>query len=1068
MPFNDPVLFPVPKELRLNKQNFEDAKLRFLLVFPQPFHEKTVSQTMRVIYNCVREFAGFDVYFDWMYSSREGLVRYQNGKPSLFGFESQRPMQDFDIVGTSFSFLPTDLPIFMKALKDVPRFNHLHRERVGDTTSPFMVCGGQPVDHLTLTLGEIFDAVYLGLAEHPDGTVKMFREALAMLAEGKTVKANKMELIERLCKRSPSEKQKIGWLYPQAYTYTHRVEDGVLKFTLDGVKDGYPMKVRPNVSVDPETYGHYYSKHMPMPLTARPDKASVLLSYGCIGANSCSFSVSSGTHVWTDKGIVTVDSLRPLVPCKVDASTLDVVVDAFQTAFEPEYQYRFSSGLSLYGSLDHKFLVLDPATNTLTETRGRDLKQGDIMLRKRGTSFAMEAGQDYHFRPVNHRFVYDAALLDRETLIDYVDEAVTDDALHFSDEVEANKAAQFVAAAGFVPSMLVHNGVFVVKGTEVSTAPVEIGYEAFQGLVAQAKVTFSAYIDAELVKFYPYPTELYESLTPLVFGWQNPVGITQVNFARLTVFDTHAILAAKVSLPATLSKGVYPLYQLTGYPSIEAVTITADNYTLRMVDGLVSIELLTDLAEPFEPSAEPLDVEIVLPYTLRDGVPWKPTDAQVQTVLSQGILGLLTSAEFTMDTFVVSRPTDKIVQMFDLTTRDTHHVCFDSLLTHQCHEGHFYGVWREVGLARLWELMESAKREYFADKLEYHSINSINHSRFDEVLALSTKHFYKVATINYRGDSAAYNPDLLDTQMAATRGNRGFTLSVEGVSERIRSGMLNKNLYEEEIVALAKSVIAASFSRLKMMLILTGWETPEDFKEFEDLMDSLVAYAMENNYHFNMFASFVRLEHTPFTPLYHWPREIAWQSYNAIINNAEPLRIAGPHRVRVSSPQSNVMATLINDLDGVGYSYLIQPYMDGKVKDLFDREHLDLIVARLKVAGVDLERLFRGAGASLKARADEFLERTTKHWFHTHIAGAPSNTYMVRDLLEHGDELRKASKSMPYCLKTVASQGRLFKAHVPFYEIGKNFKESLIVEIARAQKELEAIDKELGGVTATG
>lgn len=92
------------------------------------------------------------------------------------------------------------------------------------------------------------------------------------------------------------------------------------------------------------------------------------------------------------------------------------------------------------------------------------------------------------------------------------------------------------------------------------------------------------------------------------------------------------------------------------------------------------------------------------------------------------------------------------------------------------------------------------------------------------------KRFSTNSVIAFRADVVAETPDYLDFLRAI--GNLRVTIALEGLSDRVRNKILNKNLSWERFLRCCEYAFKARYALLKVNLITTGYENEEDIDEF--------------------------------------------------------------------------------------------------------------------------------------------------------------------------------------------------------------------------------------------
>ena len=200
-----------------------------------------------------------------------------------------------------------------------------------------------------------------------------------------------------------------------------------------------------------------------------------------------------------------------------------------------------------------------------------------------------------------------------------------------------------------------------------------------------------------------------------------------------------------------------------------------------------------------------------------------------------------------------------------------------------CHEGTLYGAWRERNIEDLSKALETEKRFTMGESFSYYSFNSNYHSEYGKSLEKAYEYFDNVSTINLRCDCLA-------ASVRRDRGNNYLTMlkrlgavsissPFEGVSERVRNGLFNKNLTSGEIIDVDKLIFDLKFLRVKHGLILSGYENKYDWDEFRDFTRRIkdLRDSCKSNTQVSFNSGY--LVHDFGTPLYHLPKYTSLMSW---------------------------------------------------------------------------------------------------------------------------------------------------------------------------------------------
>lgn len=186
-----------------------------------------------------------------------------------------------------------------------------------------------------------------------------------------------------------------------------------------------------------------------------------------------------------------------------------------------------------------------------------------------------------------------------------------------------------------------------------------------------------------------------------------------------------------------------------------------------------------------------------------------------------------------------------------------------------CEEGGLVS-WREVELQTLLEKIKRSKKLSLANSYNSYSYNTPYHSQLNDILWNAANMFDSISAIAFRADIVAAKPDFV--KMFRTLGAQRQTVAIEGISDRIRNGYLNKNLSWEELRNACKAFFENRFMQMKLFLILTGLEEKDDFDEFWREMDKIYEMRAQMGASTFFVFSFTAQVYFPNTPLQYEPR----------------------------------------------------------------------------------------------------------------------------------------------------------------------------------------------------
>jgi radical SAM superfamily enzyme YgiQ (UPF0313 family) len=259
------------------------ASLRVLFFFPSLASDKLHSRTPFTLYNILKAKFGPSVFVDiCMEPSEFQMKAYFREYPVIVGAFSHRTWHDFDILGLSVAIARSE---FAEAYRSLHQdgFPLSHGDRLDDGRTPLLVLGGIAADG-SGALDGVVDLVLLGLGERV--LPALVEAAFQAQAARGSVSRGKRQVIEAM-------KRFRGVCYPQDYPYGWHVRDGVVH--------SFPVwkeelsRIEPDTLLDIEEYGAAGDVQRAWAVSGSR-RASVLVSWGCSGAGSCTFCAEGNLY----------------------------------------------------------------------------------------------------------------------------------------------------------------------------------------------------------------------------------------------------------------------------------------------------------------------------------------------------------------------------------------------------------------------------------------------------------------------------------------------------------------------------------------------------------------------------------------------------------------------------------------------------------------------------------------------------------------------------------------------------------------------------------------------------
>lgn len=186
----------------------------------------------------------------------------------------------------------------------------------------------------------------------------------------------------------------------------------------------------------------------------------------------------------------------------------------------------------------------------------------------------------------------------------------------------------------------------------------------------------------------------------------------------------------------------------------------------------------------------------------------------------------------TYDRVVAVEALAEVVPMYDVFDTDDHTVCYNGVITHQCHEGAYTGGWVENTPERLVELAKLCRKHTASTTLKAYSFNSNYLSDYKRNIFDWLGVYPRVTFNNMRLEELGLDKDAL--KMMKLAGYQRMTAPLEGISERIRNNLLNKNLSEKALDSYLEYGMMMGAVDCKVGIVLTGYEEEQDWQSFYD------------------------------------------------------------------------------------------------------------------------------------------------------------------------------------------------------------------------------------------
>jgi radical SAM superfamily enzyme YgiQ (UPF0313 family) len=150
-----------------------------------------------------------------------------------------------------------------------------------------------------------------------------------------------------------------------------------------------------------------------------------------------------------------------------------------------------------------------------------------------------------------------------------------------------------------------------------------------------------------------------------------------------------------------------------------------------------------------------------------------------------------------------------------------------------CAESFSRKPYREFSLPVLCSAALRQKAATGAFDVEVYSFNFGMHGDFYRILRALSSLFPSLGLKSQRADSLAADPDMLTYLHAVNK--TSITLGIEGISPRLRR-YCSKGLDEADLIKCLRAVLASPVRELKIFVVATGLERPDDYEGFRELL----------------------------------------------------------------------------------------------------------------------------------------------------------------------------------------------------------------------------------------
>lgn len=843
-------------------EKYDSAKLRVMVCFLSPGDNRGVANTMAALNWLLHEKVGDQVFVDYCYYVTEANKEIfdKNKIPYEFGCASHRPIRDFDVMILSSAICTEclNIPHLLNSL-GIPL---TIEERAKDLTVPPIFYGGAAANEQGIILGPIYskdgslrgkslvDMCTYGYGEHLLGPLA---EAL-IKAKGEGVNLKDKTALKEWLITNNILHDII--FYPDKYEWVYADD----RFTIKEIKkldDRLPDRVRYNQIRWTDFDG--FPKKIFNVSGENADSHDVMISSGCSGSSStCSFCHPEGTKIVTDKGLLPIEKVQPGDKVVTESGNWNLVTKLHDMGSKHLVEVTLKNGYLMKSTPCHRVAVYNGQGGIEWKDAGL-LTCDDNLIVYRGFAPDTERVCPSGFAEFVGRMVGDGSWNTRFSLFAN------------KDEIEYCKA--LVDSVGYP---------YTVREKERSTFEIQISKK-------------------QKTDFWPDYTDEGKTIPSDVFGWgredllQFLKGLfdsdgTQTKNGDISVATKSLKMAREIQLlllqVGALSRIDKQTIHWKADPTVGRVegdqvvyrVFIKDRTSYDAVRGVLFEGGHEGHSNLIVPSTREVREQFIragknLSY-IRDR---KLSHDNVKQTDVQGVIYDLIRQDK-----VVVLPVERVELVvnehcYDLSVENEHSFIADGILSHNCMEATVAGYYRERPLADVVRSMKEVRGWAACNNLSHYSYNMNYYGRFGDLLVETAKIFKHTSLRNERLDVVANAPEQL--MLAKRMGLQRFSGAIEGMGDKIRNGLLNKNLPTETLVKAGHNIFALKLMHFKMGCIVTGDETKEDMDEFIREMDLLIAERDKLGAHTSFQQNWTPLVLYSMTPLRWRERKTAKASF---------------------------------------------------------------------------------------------------------------------------------------------------------------------------------------------
>lgn len=988
---------------------FNTANIRVLVMFLSYGMNRFLSNTFSVLNQIIHKDNYERVFVDYCYFPAEDShsVFKREGIPFAFGNVSHAPVQDYDFLLVSHSFLSevfNVVPMFLNSGIPLP-----YEKRVEDTSIPVIVYGGSASLSGQILCGEVdggnslVDFLQIGSADNTLNS--LINKAIEFKSP---IKENKKDFYHQVL---TDDYLRSYFYFPVGYKHIYDNQNFIIT-EVKKMDSRVPTTVKVNRHIE-----NFTGFNQPILNVSglNAQSASLMVSSGC-SSSCCSFCHPSETLLFTDRGIRDISNLEFSNdidnPIPIDYTIATMGDDRKAHTFycldqKSTVRVKSFKGYEVASTPDTLLMTL--RGEECVWTKAKDIQPGDIVVLRKGSNLwgpgdeslsiddAEFLGRIFGNGVWNKKvslYCYQSYLnLNRRLLdrigLEYSEIELGGGSYEFrfqsSDEFRSKYGMDFyVGTYRKLP-----DPVYIFNKEQISYF--------LRGLFDSGGAASDR---GNVLVFSPYRERLLVIQNLLLnFGI-----VSRLKKSSKTSKTTgkEKILYSLI-VDDTLSMKVFREEIGTSFP-VKYERINSSHYQRNLI-----VSVTPEISEQLE------EAGCNSLYLSRFGYTKGFAEKDFVQHFSSSLIDTYLDYNLVFDE-VVSVEQEGVKFVYDLTTEDStgidaHSYLANGFISHNCSEGHLAGAYREKSLEVLSEEIKETKIHSAADSLKYFAFNSNYYSKLIDLMKEGVSQFRGATFMTQRADVLSDNNSYID--LVKKLNIIPFSIAVEGVGDRIRNKILNKNLSLDQILGAIRNILSLKPIRLKINMIWTGLEDEQDYLDFERELEAIKELKEESQYNSHITFTFTPIVIYPNTPI-RWLKRItgidSWKSVPSLNPIMQLIREKG-FNVRVHG--GNYRTTIdqfIIDIGRKGTSLLEFMY---RTKGLYlkyglGRVHFKALSEWFNRFNLDISKLFRERSLDEIFPVDDF-ELTTPY-----LLEKWKDQYRKKDF-QHSICLKTSESSTPYC-----------------------------------------------------